>query len=166
MPIQYDGMGTLYLSGTLTVDNTMLCAGVSGTACDYSHWDPNNEMLAMVTGNMGGQPADNAVTVNNSDFQGALWWAGTIEPDTHSIVQGPMVAPQEIFENTVPRRLPVDPEGARRHPGERVMTTSRIRRATTRAKFFSPRLPAPILTPWTSPSPPSSSRPGSLSGAF
>jgi hypothetical protein len=46
-------------------------------------------------------PSDTAASVKNSAFQGALWSAGTIELDTHSDVQGPMVAPREIFKNTV-----------------------------------------------------------------
>jgi Ni,Fe-hydrogenase III small subunit len=99
--IQYDGTGTLYLSGTFTVTNTLFCAMVANNACDYIHWDPNTELLAVVTGNMGALPSDNAVVVKSSDFQGALWSAGTIELDTHSNVQGPMVSPREIFMNTV-----------------------------------------------------------------
>jgi len=99
--IQYDGTGTLYLSGTFSVSNTMLCAVVVNGACDYANWDPNKELLAVVTDNMGGLPTDSAVTITSSDFQGALWSAGAIELDTHSEVQGPMVAPYEIFNNTI-----------------------------------------------------------------
>jgi hypothetical protein len=101
--IQYEGTGTLYLSGTFSVSNTLFCAVVDddGDECDFDHWDPNQELLAVVTGNMGHLPTDTAVSIKSSDFQGALWSAGTIELDTHSDVQGPMVAPRELFRNTV-----------------------------------------------------------------
>lgn len=99
--IQYDGTGTLYLSGKFTQTNTLFCAVVVSNACDFAHWDPNQELLAIVTGNMGGLPADIAAVFKSSDFQGALWSAGSIELDTHSNVQGPMVSPREIFMNTV-----------------------------------------------------------------
>lgn len=99
--IQYDGTGTLYLSGTYTQTNTLLCAVVVSNACDFANWDPNHELLAIVTGNMGGLPADLAVVVKSSDLQAALWSAGSIELDTHSNVQGPMVSPREIFMNSV-----------------------------------------------------------------
>jgi hypothetical protein len=69
-------------------------------ACDYTGWDPNKELLAVVTGNLGGQPTDSAVTIKNSEFQGALWSSATIEIDTHSNTQGPMVAAREIFKNS------------------------------------------------------------------
>jgi Ni,Fe-hydrogenase III small subunit len=98
--IQYDGTGTLYLSGGFTVTNTMLCAVIVNGACDSAGWDPNKELLAVVTGNLGGVSSDSAVVVKSSDFQGALWSAATIEMDTHSNVQGPMVAAREIFKNT------------------------------------------------------------------
>jgi hypothetical protein len=99
--IEYNGSGTLYLSGTFNVMNTLFCAVVVNNACDFAHWDPNTELLAVATGNMGMLPADVAVDIKNSSFQGALWSAGTIELDTHSAVQGPMVSPREIFMNTV-----------------------------------------------------------------
>jgi Ni,Fe-hydrogenase III small subunit len=99
--IQYDGTGTIYLSGTFTETNTLFCAVIVSNACDFANWDPNHELLAIVTGNMGGLPGDSAVVVKSSDLQAALWSAGSIELDTHSNVQGPMVSPQEIFMNTV-----------------------------------------------------------------
>jgi hypothetical protein len=99
--VQYEGTGTLYLSGTFTAMNTLLCAVVVNNACDFTNWDPNKELLAIVTGNLSGVPADSATIVKNSDLQAALWSAGTIELDTHSTLQGPMVAPREIFSNTV-----------------------------------------------------------------
>jgi hypothetical protein len=98
--IEYDGSGTLYLSGGFSVSNTMLCAVIVNGACDYTGWDPNKELLAVVTGNLGGQPTDSAVTIKNSEFQGALWSSATIEIDTHSNTQGPMVAAREIFKNS------------------------------------------------------------------
>ncbi len=40
----YQGQGSMYLSGTLLIKNSLLCArvGTGGTSCDANGWDPNS----------------------------------------------------------------------------------------------------------------------------
>jgi hypothetical protein len=100
--IQYNGQGTIYLGGTFLVSNTMLCGGIANGTCDFNSWNPNTEMLVIVANGSGGQvPTGDGVQIKNSYFQGALWATNTIELDTHSQTEGPMVAGTEILGQTV-----------------------------------------------------------------
>ena len=43
---EYDGLATLYLSGTFRIDgNAQLCGGVAANNCDFTSWDPNTDNL-------------------------------------------------------------------------------------------------------------------------
>jgi hypothetical protein len=46
----FEGQGALYLSGTLLIKNSKLCARLAsgGAACDSAGWDPNATMLVVV----------------------------------------------------------------------------------------------------------------------
>ena len=58
MPASIDkGQATLYLSGTFLLKNSKLCAGVNpaGTDCDTTGWDPNANLLGIITNGSGGQ---------------------------------------------------------------------------------------------------------------
>ena len=72
----YNGLATLYLSGTLRLTGS-LCGKVasSGTACDATGWNPNNEMLMIVANGNGGQvnPGDSIFMDNNNSYQGGLY---------------------------------------------------------------------------------------------
>jgi hypothetical protein len=100
----YNGQATIYLSGTYYQgNNTMLCAGVSGSNCDFASWNPNTEMLTVTTEGSGGLAGTgNGILMdNNSQFQGALYAVANIQYINNSRSDGPMVANQLIFANNV-----------------------------------------------------------------
>jgi hypothetical protein len=98
----YNGQAALYLSGTFLV-NGKLCGGISGGTCDSGSWDPNAEMLTVVTGSTGGQvnPGDGVMLANNASFQGALYSSGNIELGNNAWSDGPMVGSTIILSNNV-----------------------------------------------------------------
>jgi hypothetical protein len=102
--VQYNGQGTIYLSGSLLIKNTKLCGGVLGSNCDFASWDPNSKMLTFVT-NGAGRQAEVAsgvgVKMINSQLQGALFATQKIELDTSSKVDGPMVGTEVILGQSV-----------------------------------------------------------------
>jgi type II secretory pathway pseudopilin PulG len=90
----YNGQSSLYLSGTLLVRNSKLCAVVAtgGSDCTASGWDPNTKMLVVAANGTGGQlPLGISVQLVSSTFQGALFGTGAIEIDTTSQAIGPLV---------------------------------------------------------------------------
>jgi hypothetical protein len=100
----YNGQATLYLSGTFVMPNgAKLCAGVSGSDCDFAAWNPNTEMLTITTAGSGGQagPGNGIMFDNNSQFQGALYAVANIQFTNNSRSDGPMVANELIFANNV-----------------------------------------------------------------
>jgi hypothetical protein len=99
---QYNGQGTIYLSGTLLINGKM-CGGVSGSNCDFPSWDPNTEMLMFVTEGSGGQAGTgNGVLVeNNGQFQGGLFANAAIQFTNNSHAAGPLVGSTIIFVNNV-----------------------------------------------------------------
>jgi hypothetical protein len=89
----YQGQGALYLSGTLLVKNSKLCANVAAGGCDSAGWDPNTTMLVVVANGPGGiqVPAGDSVQLVSSSFQGALYGTNAVEIDTTSQAIGPIV---------------------------------------------------------------------------
>ena len=119
VPIQYNGTGTLYLSGTMLIKNTKFCGGLSadGTGCDYANWNPNTEMLVVVATGSGGQlPAGDSIQCVSAHFQGGLWAEYNIDLDTTCQTEGPMIAgPEIIGQKVLTHSFPVIdeiPEGA------------------------------------------------------
>lgn len=121
---QYNGQATIYLSGTLYM-NGQLCAGVSGSNCDFASWNPNTEMLTFVANGIGPNGSvpsgDSIFLANNSSFQGALFATGNLDYGNNSYSDGPMVGSQIILSNnvstqsfgtitTVPVGMPGNPE--------------------------------------------------------
>jgi len=98
----YNGQATLYLSGTFLVTGK-LCGGISGSSCDGASWNPNTEMLTIVTNSTGGQlPAGDGVQlINSAGFQGALYATGAIDLGNNAWSDGPMVGSQIILANNV-----------------------------------------------------------------
>ena len=101
---EYDGQGTLVLSGTFAVKNAKICAVIQGNDCNTAAgaWNPNNEAFIVVAdGDGGGGGAQsqgnivdpgNGIQLKGSSFQGALIANKNIEVETTSDEQGPMVS--------------------------------------------------------------------------
>jgi Tfp pilus assembly protein PilX len=117
----YNGQATLYLSGTFWA-NGSLCGAVSGSACNFSGWNPNTEMLTIVANGSGGQvnPGDSIQIANNFSFQGALYGTNNVELGNNVNIDGPIVGSQIILSNnlatnafptitTVPVGMPSNP---------------------------------------------------------
>lgn len=92
--VVYQGKGTIYASGKITVRNFIrLCATAS---CDQSSWNPNNHLLAFVSG------ATSAVGFeieNNSTFHGAIYVVNDFVQGNSVIVCGPVIANDLFIEN-------------------------------------------------------------------
>jgi hypothetical protein len=101
---EYDGQGTLVLSGTFAVKNAKICAVVKSNDCDVAAgaWNPNDEVLIVVAHGDGGGggaqsqgnivDAGNGIQLKGSSFQGALIANKDIEVETTSDEQGPMIS--------------------------------------------------------------------------
>ena len=91
----YSGQGSLYLSGTLLVKNSKLCAHLApgGAGCDSAGWDPNTTMLVVVANGPGGiqVPAGDSIQLVSATFQGALYGTNAVDIDTTSQAIGPIV---------------------------------------------------------------------------
>ena len=95
----YSGFATVYLSGTLLIKNSKLCAVVTsdGTNCATSGWTSNQQMLAFVAGGNGSSAAPqnqvasgDGIQLVSSYFQGAMMATNAIDVDTSSQVDGPL----------------------------------------------------------------------------
>jgi hypothetical protein len=100
----YNGQSTLYLSGVFFMNNnTKLCGGVSGTDCAFAAWDPNKELLTIVTAGFGGSAGTgNGILVdNNAQFQGGLFADYDVEFSNNSRSDGPIVGRTVKLSNNV-----------------------------------------------------------------
>jgi hypothetical protein len=120
----YNGQSTLYLSGVFYINNSSkLCGGVSGSECAFSTWDPNNELLTVVTNWYGGLAGTgNGILVdNNAQFQGGLFATYDVEFINNARSDGPIVGRTVKLANnvqndqfptitTVPAGMPGNPD--------------------------------------------------------
>jgi hypothetical protein len=93
--ITYEGTASFYVSGSVKMKNIKFCAGLNGSNCDYSAWNPNTEMLAWVVNGHNRQSevaSGTGIQMSNAHFQGALFATYKISLDTSSQSDGPMVA--------------------------------------------------------------------------
>ena len=76
---EYDGLATLYLSGTFRIDgSSQLCGGVAAGNCDFTAWDPNTDNLGIIAN--GDDGSGNSVTLANSArLQGSLYATKAVE---------------------------------------------------------------------------------------
>jgi hypothetical protein len=98
----YQGLGTMYISGSLEVKNTALCAVIAGNGKDCNvavgAWDPNKSALIFVAKSRGIDPGmqaasgNNSVEVRSSQFQGVLSGEYDLLSETTSVVQGPIIS--------------------------------------------------------------------------
>jgi hypothetical protein len=104
----YQGQGSLYLSGTLLIKNTKLCAVADGSGnCTVSGWDPNSRLLVFAADGNGGQvPVGDSIQLVSAIFQGALYATNAIENDTTSSVIGPMIGNTVILGQSVTTSFP------------------------------------------------------------
>lgn len=107
----YTGFATIYLSGTLLIKNSSMCAVIVDGACNTSGWTSNSRMLAIVAGGNGslaghqsqagssdGTP--NGILLSSARFQGALYATYGIDVATTSSADGPLDgAPVKLGQN-------------------------------------------------------------------
>jgi hypothetical protein len=93
----YTGFATIYLSGTLLIKNSSMCAEIANGACSTSNWTSNSRMLVFVAGgngsNAGAQSqtgTGNGILLNSARFQGALYATYGIDIATTSNSDGPL----------------------------------------------------------------------------
>lgn len=99
----YNGQAALYLSGTFRATGT-LCGSVSGSACAFSTWNPDTEMLTIVANGNGGaqvNPGDGIQVDNNYSFQGGLYATNAVEFGNNVSVDGPIVGSEIILSNNL-----------------------------------------------------------------
>ena len=120
----YNGQGTIYLSGTfLMTNNTKLCGSVSGGDCAFSGWNPNTELLSIITYSHGGQvPTNYGIQLQNgAEIQGALFSTHGVWLDQNAKTDGPILGSTILISQnfagddfgtivTVPPGMPGNPE--------------------------------------------------------
>jgi hypothetical protein len=119
----YSGEGSLYLSGTFLLKNSMLCALVlsNGSGCDTTNWDPNTKALIIVANGNGdnGLPVGDSVQLVSGYFQGGIYGTNSIDIGTTSNVDGPMVGNVVILGQSVNSSFPFisfSPQGTPGNP--------------------------------------------------
>jgi hypothetical protein len=116
--VDYDGVASIYLSGTFLVKNAWLCGRVSGGACDETAWlnDGDNRDILVVAAEekgLGGSTpqsqvaAGDSIQVASSQFQGALYGKYAVEMSQASRMQGPIISDTTIFNQTGGSPFPV-----------------------------------------------------------
>ena len=98
---RYDGLATLYLSGTFRIDgNAQLCGGIAGGNCDFTAWDPNADNLGIIAdGNDG--TGYSILLQNSARFQGSLYATNAVLLENQTQFDGPMVAGTFKLENNI-----------------------------------------------------------------
>ena len=102
------GQGIIFLTGTFAMKNALMCVKTTGsgngTHCDTTPgaWDPNAGALIIVADGDGGYDATQSqgntvgigagVDLKSSDFQGGLIANKTVNVETTSQMQGPMIS--------------------------------------------------------------------------
>jgi Tfp pilus assembly protein PilX len=100
-PITYKGWGSngactqngdcqavIYASGDVSISSEKLCAVVSGSDCDWNHWDPNKNILIFASNG----PTGVSVTQSQTEFQGGLYATNTVSSGQGAITEGPLVS--------------------------------------------------------------------------
>jgi Tfp pilus assembly protein PilX len=97
----YSGSGTLYLSGTFTMQTstTKICGITAGATCSFSTWTPNSNMFILVAqGNSGGK---SIMMSQTTMWQGGFFAKNAIDLGNASSVEGPMIASTILATNSV-----------------------------------------------------------------
>ena len=104
---EYDGLATLYLSGTFRIDgNAQLCGGVAAGNCDFTAWDPNTDNLGIIAN--GNDGSGNSILMENSSrLQGSLYATHAVNLGSFAQYDGPMVAGTfKLANNIVTHEFP------------------------------------------------------------
>jgi hypothetical protein len=100
--MKYQGHASLYLTGVFRMSqgNTRLCAAWSGTDCDFTGWDPNEDMLIVVA--HGDDGNGNSIAFSQGiQFQGGLFAEKAIDLGQSARVEGPMIGQTVKLSNSV-----------------------------------------------------------------
>jgi len=98
---EYNGMGTIYLSGYLTVDG-MMCGkrNATNSDCDFTNWNPNTEML--IVGAHGQDASGRSVFLDNSaKWEGGIYGTGIDYLSNNAVIEGPTIGGTFAFLNNV-----------------------------------------------------------------
>jgi hypothetical protein len=97
----YSGSATLYVTGTFSITNsTKICGSTAGSACDFSAWTPNSNILVVVAHGDNGSGYSIAMA-NTTKWQGGFFAANGIDLGQSSIDEGPMFASAINLGNSV-----------------------------------------------------------------
>ena len=104
---EYDGLATLYLSGTFRIDgNAQLCGGVAAGNCDFTAWDPNTDNIGIIANGNDGS-GNSVVLANSSRLQGSLYATNAVDLGSFAQYDGPMVAGTfKLANNIVTHEFP------------------------------------------------------------
>ena len=95
---EYDGLATLYVSGTFTINGTsQLCGGVASGICDFTAWNPNVDNLGIIANGTGNSVA----LANSARYQGSLYGTNTVDLGSSAQFDGPLVAGTFRLANSV-----------------------------------------------------------------
>jgi hypothetical protein len=120
----YNGQAALYLSGVFYINNgSKFCGGVSGSECAFANWNPNNELLTILTDGSGGLAGTgNGILIdNNAQVQAGLFATYDVMFANNSRSDGPIVGDTVHLANnvqndqfptitTVPAGMPGNPD--------------------------------------------------------
>lgn len=98
---RYEGLATLYLSGTFKIDgNAQLCGAIVSGNCDFAAWDPNVNNLGIVTD---GQDAQGfgVLLQNSARYQGSIYATYGVLLENQTQYDGPLVAGTFKLENNI-----------------------------------------------------------------
>jgi hypothetical protein len=103
--LRYQGVGSIYVSGSFVIKNVNVCAVLSGTTCDWSlpgsgHWDVQNNFLEVIAGGVGGggqtetPDSNTSIELQQGGWQGGMTAANKLDVGSSSYFQGPLVERQ------------------------------------------------------------------------
>ena len=98
---RYEGLATLYLSGTFTISgNAQLCGAIVSGNCDFAAWDPNQNNLGIVAD---GQDAQGygVLLQNSARYQGSIYATHAVLLENQTQYDGPLVAGTFKLENNI-----------------------------------------------------------------
>jgi hypothetical protein len=100
--IVYGSTGSIYTGGSVRLHQVRLCADWSATTCD-ANWNGIGPMLLLAAdgrqNSWSGCPDCGVLLETSAAFQGAIYATHNIGLQNLSLVQGPMVAMQEVIQN-------------------------------------------------------------------